>query len=379
MGRCLPGRSLVGGARRPRHPSVLLVCLYFLALAAGVQAAPPAAEAASSSAAGPVEPPAEEAPRDQLTPGEGSPASRAEAYADSNAPRLGDEAELDQVIELYMAGQYERCTSRLSTFLDSKGASPFRDAGVIERARLYYASCSILAGRREPARRALRSALEANPLMPAPDSLTFPPPVVSMFLEVRDEVEQLIAKREQEQLDEMQREAEAIEQKAVMRRARDAELLRLASEETVVVESSRVIASLPFGAGQFQSGKPALGWTFLISEALLLGTAVTSGLIYSDLLRVGSDAGSQVNAPLQASYDVMGVSTYALLSICALGIVEAHLTFKKERVVRVRPRALPADLRDSEAAGTEQPRAVRLAPGVMVSPSGAHFSLTGRF
>src|SRR5690606_28673107 len=62
-------------------------------------------------------------------------------YAD--APRLSDAVELDQIIELYMAGQYEDCTGRLAGLLDAKGPAPFRDAGVIEKGRLYFASCAL--------------------------------------------------------------------------------------------------------------------------------------------------------------------------------------------------------------------------------------------
>ena len=58
----------------------------------------------------------------------------------------------------------------------------------------------------------------------------------------------------------------------------------LASQESVVVRHSRWIAALPFGVGQFQNGQEGLGYALLVSEALLAGASITSGVIYMELL-----------------------------------------------------------------------------------------------
>ncbi len=339
------------------------------------------------------------------TQGQKGAARRVEEHeAAEPDPRLSDSAELDQIVELYMAGQYDRCTEELEVLLDPQADVPFRNAGVIERARLYYASCSILAGRREPARRALRAALEANPLMPAPDSLTFPPPVVSLFLEVRDEVQQLVAEREQEQLEEMQRKAEAAERRAEARRERERRLRELAARETVVARNSRVIASLPFGAGQFQNGNTSLGAALLVTEAVLAASSLTGTVYYSELRALGPDAGSQLNTPMNISYQVSLISSVALLSVTALGILEAHVSYKRERVLQVRKRELPKELRlreeRAEDKGVKQlspeevdpvqgrmdrgkkgseARPLRMAPQISFGASGAQVSIVGRF
>ena len=299
-------------------------------------------------------------------------------------PRLSDTAELDQLVELYMAGQYERCTTELAVLLDPKSTAPFRDAGAIERGRLYYASCSLLAGDRERARLALRAALEANPLMSAPDSLTFPPPVVSLFLEARDEVEALIAKREQEQLAEIRRQAEA-DALAERKKQEQAQLLyRLAAEETVVARQSRWIAMLPFGAGQFQNGDTTLGAVFATSEIVLGAALITSAALHADAYATAvlySEARQAIPGNVRQAYDITATmavaSTFALVGVTALGIVEANLKFRPERVLGVRSRQLPPGL----VAPPREPsaRAPRVTPEFAVHPQGGYLGLRGTF
>ena len=105
-----------------------------------------------------------------VSPEEGEPASATGTIAG----RLSDRGELDRIIELYLAGRYQPCAEQLGVFLDPKNPGGFEDEAVVERGRLYFASCSLLQGQHESARSALRKALEQNPLMQSPDSLTFP-------------------------------------------------------------------------------------------------------------------------------------------------------------------------------------------------------------
>ena len=314
------------------------------------------------------------------------PAATQEARPPASRARLSDPVELEQLVELYMAGEYELCTSELAVLLDPKGPSPFRDAGVIERGRLYFASCSLLAGNREAARTALRAALVANPLMSAPDSLTFPPPVVSLFLEVRDEVEALIAKREQEQLVELRRQAD--EAAAAQRKKVEQEdlLYKLASEETVIVRQSRAIAMLPFGAGQFQNGNETLGAVFAVSEVLLGATLVTAAALHADAYSDAvtyAQAHQPIPAEVRLNYDAMATlavaATFALVGVTALGIVEANLKFEPERVLAVRKRPLPVGLEPPRSQSGPSARALRIVPTASVSDKGASLGLRGSF
>lgn len=324
----------------------------------------------------------------KLVAGQTASGAASSAPASSTSPprtRLSDTAELDQLVELYMAGEYDRCTSELSVLLDPKSRAPFRDAGAIERGRLYFASCSLLAGDRERARAALRAALEANPLMSAPDSLTFPPPVVSLFLEVRDEVEALITKREQEQLAEFRRQAEAAAAAERKKQEKEQLLYKLASEETVVARQSRWLAMLPLGAGQFQNGDTTLGVVFLTSELLLGAALITSAALHADAYATSvlySQAKQSIPDNVRQTYDVTATlavaSTFALVGVTALGIVEANLKFRPERVLGVRSRPLPPELQSSSRSEPEA-RALRLVPEVAIHPAGGYLGLRGTF
>lgn len=328
-----------------------------------------------------------------LTVGTVAPSSQAAdpdvetAEGEAEEPRLSDSAELDRVIELYMAGEYASCTRHLSVLLDPESTSRFRESVVVERGRLYFASCALLAGERDRAKQALVLALEDNPLMATPDSLTFPPPLVSLFLEARDDVQQLIAKREQEQLVELQKKAAEAEAHALARRQREVELRRLAEQEVVVKRSSRWVASLPFGAGQFQAGKTEFGALMLTTQALALGTMAVSGLIYADL---GAQAASRVElddesyiAARDLSYGVFAASSWTVLGLVAVGVLEAHLTFEPERVVGTRRRALPPELTEELGSVPKPAPAPATTLSVMPMfgpiPGGAFLGASGRF
>jgi hypothetical protein len=55
---------------------------------------------------------------------------------EDDRPRLSDRAELDRIIELYMAGEYESCSRELNALLDEANSDRFKDRGVIEKGRL---------------------------------------------------------------------------------------------------------------------------------------------------------------------------------------------------------------------------------------------------
>lgn len=282
----------------------------------------------------------------ETPPNEGG--TRATEEAELDQPILSDRAELDRIIELYMSGDYQTCSSELSRLLDPESERKFEDRVIIEKGRLYFASCALLDGHRTKSRRALRAALEENPLMPSPDSLTFPPPVVSLFLEVRDEVQQLIAEREKEQLLQLRRENELARRRAEQREYRERLLEKLAREESIVRKNSRPLATVPFGVGQFQNGHEEVGALFLVSETLLLGTAVTSGIILADLTSKAAQGivtdQERYNNQKHTAYRTLTWSSWAFVGVAALGILDAHLRFEPERRLSSRPRQLPPEI-----------------------------------
>jgi hypothetical protein len=152
-----------------------------------------------------------------------------------------------------------------------------------------------------------------------------------------------------------------------------ATLRPLASQESVVVRHSRWIAAVPFGVGQFQNGQDGLGYAFLVSEALLAGASITTGVIYMQLL---ADYNRQQQQPGQIDYGdlrsrldtTIAINLYttaALAGITLAGVAQAEVAFVPEvREVRARPipKAPPAVL-----------------PTVSPSSSGLLVGVVGRF
>lgn len=285
---------------------------------------------------------------------------------------LSDRAELDRVIDVYHSGQYESCVLELERRLASESEERFTDVLVIEKGQLYLASCALLAGDQPRARGVLMAALERNPLMAPPDSLTFPPPVVTLFLEVRDQVQGLISEREQQEIRRQKEATKRTRELEAARRAREKKLLELASEETLVTANRRIVAFLPFGAGQYQNGQNGLGDFFLATELGLGVIAVSSGLILANLYAGGLEEtpGQADNSRFEAAHAVLTVSTWALVGVTAIGILEANLNYQPFRTVGTRKRALPP------LPGAS---ALRFLPTATPLEGGAYLGAVGRF
>lgn len=276
--------------------------------------------------------------------------------------RLSDAAELDRAVTMYLAGDYEACAAHLSALLGPSADRPFQDPFIRERARLYHATCLLFLDDKEAAREPLRDALKENPLMSAPDSLTFPPPLVSFFLEVRDEMQQLIKREEENQLALLREEAAETRRRSEERRKHLEELERLAAEETVILKNPRWLMSVPFGVGQFQNGNKTLGWTFLVGETLLAATALGSGAILLDQYRQAARQDPErplrhedLNSNTRLAYGTMTVASWGFLAVTLAGILEAHLSYVPERT-ETRERTLPRQAGREEAVAA--PRVV---------------------
>lgn len=292
------------------------------------------------------------------------------------ARRLSDAAELDRAVTMYLGGDYLACAAHLEDLLKPGAERPFQDPFLRERARLYYSTCLLFSDERERAREPLKDALRENPLMSPPDSLTFPPPLVSLFLEVRDEMQQLIKSEEENQLNVLRAEAAEARRRAEERRKRLEELERLAAQESVVVQTPRWLMNVPFGVGQFQNGDRALGITFLVSESVLAATALGSGLVLFDQYRQAAEQDpkrpldtDELNRNTRAAYGTMMVASWGFLAVAVAGIIEANLSYVPERK-QTRERTLPRHLQGGKEAASW--------PGVspLVDPQGGNYGMT---
>lgn len=303
---------------------------------------------------------------------------RPEASASSDEPHLSDQAELARAAGLYEAGQYASCATQFESLLDPKNPHRLHDPAVIEKARIYYAACLIGSGHPDQADEPLKRALRANPQMKPPDNLVFPQAVIDHFLHVQDELRAEITRAEQERIKKAQQAHRKAELAEKERRARIAQLKQLASEEQIVTKNHRWLALVPFGVGQFQNREPALGWTFLVSEAALGGTALTSmvlELYYRSQAYDPTKSAASLRQNDQAAQTVLIASSYSFLAVTAAGIVQAELAFVPEFKDGVRRRSLPKSLESAK----REVHSWSLAPSAAPLPGGAEFGLVGRF
>jgi hypothetical protein len=293
---------------------------------------------------------------------------------------LSDEAELSRIVGLYEAGKYRECGAEIERLLDPTGRAPLRQPAIVENARVYWAACLLGAGEGDAADAPLRAAIHENPQMKPPDSLVFPQPVVEHFLKVRDSLVNEIRAAEQTRIRQAQAEARQRQQRLAQDRDRMQVLEQLARRETIVTKNSRGLAFVPFGVGQFQNRETGLGYTLLVSEALLGSLSITSIIVQSRLaseayrLRASGLTVKPDYPQLQRNWGTAKtLSFWAFATVAAGGILQAQLEFVPEfRETRARP--LPPSLAPS---AKPQPTDVSALP--YFDASGGGVTVMGRF
>ncbi|HXK18224.1 MAG TPA: hypothetical protein VNG33_10505 [Polyangiaceae bacterium] len=314
-------------------------------------------------------------------PNAAKPATAETAASKKPDVHLSDEAELSRVVGLYEAGKYRECGSEIERLLDPLGKAQLRTPSIVENARVYWAACLLGAGDGDAADVPLRAAIHENPQMKPPDNLVFPQPVVDHFLKVRDSLVNEIRAAEQTRI--KQAQAEARQRQLALARDRDRmrALEQLARQETIVVRNRRSFAYVPFGVGQFQNRDPVLGYTLLVSEALLSSASLTAIIVQTRLQTQADDlrrAGHPVDdAKQQRNYDTWSVvktgAFWAFAAVAVGGIVQAQLEFVPEfRETRSRP--LPPAL-----APSSPPKPVDVSAAPYFDPTGGGVTLLGRF
>jgi ATP phosphoribosyltransferase regulatory subunit HisZ len=119
--------------------------------------------------------------------------------------------------------------------------------------------------------------------------------------------------------------------------------------EVVIEKHSRLVAAIPFGAGQFQNGALELGVFFASSQALAVAGSIASALVYNRLANTNVNArgasGGRVdiaalNAQILEVAWVNRISFGTWAALVVSGVIEAQVNFVPERLVlRRRPLA----------------------------------------
>jgi tetratricopeptide (TPR) repeat protein len=261
--------------------------------------------------------------------------------------RADARAELEKARAAYLARNYAEAEERLRALVDPK--SGLHEQGLVSQARMYLGAVLLAEDHKDQATEAFQKLVLEDPTF-EPDPLAFPGPVINAFIDVRAQLRERIraAAESAARLD-----AERKARDEAQRRAQAAWLERvkaMAEEDKTTVRNSRLVAFVPFGAGQFQNRQPVLGWIFLGTEAALAaGTAITLPMYAYARSRENEELGSgDIERKAQGYHDraegirITNLSLVgALVAVAAVGVVQANLVYVPE-TTEVKKRELPA-------------------------------------
>jgi hypothetical protein len=317
------------------------------------------------------------------------PRAKSETRSRTEASSLGSPAPvvggLARVRDLFNAAAFRECATEAERVLAP--GSPHRppDPASLDWLRTYHAACLTLGGDTEAGLRvfeeAIRSARNDHRAFPRPNTLAFPGEVVSAYDQVYGRLEQEFRVADEQSAHEAAAQLEQLKEAEAAERKRQAKLLELASQETLITKNHRWVAAVPFGVGQFQNRQPTLGWVLLTSELVAL-SGLIGGLSWQ--LQLWSQSESGVDRDELASRIVSAgvtwqASMWALLVLAVGGVVEAQIHFVPEFPDGVRRRPLPPELRPKPA---QRALGFELLPLPMVAGGtvpGGGFALGGRF
>lgn len=307
--------------------------------------------------------------------------------------RADPRADLEKARAAFLARNWGDAEERLRALLDPKNG--LKERSLVSQARMYLGASLLAQGKTEEAKDTFEKLVLDDPTFD-PDPLSFPGEAINTFIDVRSSLLEQIRNAQQTAL------RLAAERKAREEAEREKQRLWLekvkaqAAEEKITVRHSRIVASLPFGAGQFQNGQPILGWAFLGTEvAAIAGTAVTYGMyLYArsreneELRRPGGDVNQLVPQYHQRAEDLRLANLAfagAFVGIAASGIIQAHLSFVPESAEKKKRDLPPLGLRSrspAASASAERPLSgfapiVSPLSGMDGTPAGVYLGLRG--
>lgn len=267
--------------------------------------------------------------------------------------------------DAYQAEDYALSAQRFEQLVG--GATPrLQNEPLILEARKYLAASYLFLDRRPDAENQFALLLRAEPTYEL-DPIAFPREVLTVFASIRERID---AEREAEARVTRERQEQAArlgEARARQDRERLARLTALASTETIEQESSRAIASIPFGVGQFQNGDETLGWTFAITEGALAILSIVMYILNESLRDEQPDrADIGIANDIASAFAIVNwISTTGFAAVAIGGIIEAQLSFVPS-VRTTRERELPQDLLSPDAGLLENQEQTSGAVGLQL-------------
>ena len=171
----------------------------------------------------------------------------------------------------YLKKDYVEASARFEAMLDPKSGT-VKTPDLIHEAQFCWGAVKFAQGDITGAHGLWERVIRDSNGQYNPDPLTYPSTVLNDYISFKATLNNAIIQQQQQQAAQLaaQREKERKERERL--EARVKELEKLTAVETVEVKGSRLVALLPFGIGQFQNGKTALGWFFLATEGIAVLT-----------------------------------------------------------------------------------------------------------
>jgi tetratricopeptide (TPR) repeat protein len=290
-----------------------------------------------------------------------------------HVPARADElTAFERAREAYEGARYRQAIERFEALVG--GETPrLRSAPLVLESRKYLAASYLFAGESKRAEDQFVRLLEADPSYQL-DPVAFPQEVHQLFASVRERVDARARERRAERARE-EEEARAREDERERLRARIVALEEVARQEVVRTESSRWVAAIPFGVGQFQNGHRRLGIALAVTQSVLAATALTTFLLHRDVVQTALPGEALPGCPVgetsfceqlqrrERGYRYTNwISSGLLGALIAYGILDAQLRFvphresTRERELPPEPRAAGRDVRVNVGLGALQLR-----------------------
>ncbi len=254
-------------------------------------------------------------------------------------------ADLEKAHNAYVAHQYDEAEARLRALLDPQTGA-IKDPESLADARMYLGATLVAEKKTDEAAAVFELLLSDKPEY-QPDALRVSLDAIDAFTDARARNRDKLAALQAERVRKAREERARAETERLRQAARLAMLEQLASTEIVTTQNSRLIALIPFGAGQFQNGQTALAWTLLVGEGLLAaGSGIGAAVSYYNIgLRDSSYAtqpsvAQQYNDRAQVSAVVGDLFAGAFVAVAIAGVIHAEASFVPEVTV-TRKRQLP--------------------------------------
>lgn len=259
-----------------------------------------------------------------------SAASAAPTQAELDAFKIGKKH--------YEDGNHAQSSQHFALATD--GPTPtIKDLGLVNQARMIRGASNMYLGRIADADSQFERILRNNTKF-EPDAILFPPGVLDEFRRMREKLEKETA--EKKAGDAATKKIAALEAENARLEGRVKSLESYASRYDTVTKRSRVLASLPFGYGQFQNGDPGLGVFFASTELIALGTATVAYFYHQALPRDPVDV-TEARSAANTARVLNWISLGAFVALAVGGVVQAHISFvpeTKETKMRPLPKSL---------------------------------------